>query len=138
MSFFKNIFRSKRIEKKLPEVVHEEQIKSSEEKTFVHSNVDNRPLEIVVTEEKKEEPINYKDLPPYEPRLDLRDYNYPTINLFNEATRNFLIDFKEKKGNSLLPVMWSVNDRQLLCKDLSELKNIFICGSQETGKTSFL
>jgi S-DNA-T family DNA segregation ATPase FtsK/SpoIIIE len=140
MRFFRNLFRRKHaiIESRPGNTMLSQSLLIENNVSETVNENNDQPQSTIPQEEKKEDVINYKELPPYEPSLDLRDYEYPTIDLFGSETRNFLVSFRETKGTALLPLIWSVKNNQLFCKDLSDLKNIFICGSQETGKTSFL
>ena len=74
----------------------------------------------------------------YDPALDLRDYEYPNIHLLNEEYRDPIQQFLNRDFEGELPVIWSADKEKIIIKDLAELKNILIAGTQATGKTTFI
>lgn len=77
---------------------------------------------------KKEEPSRY----------DLRNYQYPTTDLFPE-TEQFVFSFLRASPPSFqLPVLWSCQNNDFVLKNLEDLHTLLIAGSQATGKTTFI
>lgn len=139
MGFFKNLFRQKTRDSESPiEIPIELKIDPIEDKLLEAENANIDQPNTSISAESKEEVVPYENLPPYEPAFELPEYRPPGVDLFSTDNQHFLSEFVNTHGSSILPVIWSVKNQQLLSKDLSEIKNIFICGSQETGKTSFL
>ena len=65
----------------------------------------------------------------YDSGKDLSGYKYPP----------FFCDYlNQRPANLSLPLLWSYNKDTATFKDLTELKNIIIAGTQATGKTNFL
>jgi len=100
----------------------------------MENTVENKNEQNVPEVNRQEEAI----LPSSEPSLDLRDYNYPTLDLFSDAHRNYLFDLKDSATDFRLPIMWSTQKGSTIIKDLAELKAILVTGTQATGKTSFI
>lgn len=86
--------------------------------------------------ETNDDSVNQKK--PYDPLLDLRNYMFPDLALFGDSMKDILNSFAEKSNNYKLPVLWSNYDNNLLVKDISELANILITGTQAVGKTNFI
>src|SRR5690606_28553766 len=107
-------------------VEHDEDVEKPEEKNELYDNgiteeetvkeithahdlaenilpADDLPLEIkTVSEEETEDDgeKDYKDLPPYEPTLDLRDYKYPNLNMLEtHGSEKIVHDPNELENN---------------------------------------
>ncbi|CAN5751379.1 hypothetical protein BH10BAC3_BH10BAC3_11810 [soil metagenome] len=69
---------------------------------------------------------------------DDNNYIYPEPALFNSLSQEILSAIHSNPDEFDLPILWSQNEQQIILKDLVEIKNILIVGTQATGKTTFL
>lgn len=75
---------------------------------------------------------------PYDPLLDLPNYKFPELCLFDESNQKILNFLKTNSFDFRLPLLWSGNNDTPIIKDISELGNILIIGSQESGKSNLI
>lgn len=93
-----------------------------------------KEIAAINTQETEEIPIveTKSLLEPYNPRLDLENYNFPTIDFFDEYPN---IEFT----NYNLPILLGKDtDNKNIVLDLTEISHILISGSQGFGKTSLI
>ncbi|HKO81325.1 MAG TPA: hypothetical protein VJU78_13055 [Chitinophagaceae bacterium] len=76
--------------------------------------------------------VDYSSLPPYEPSLDLRDYQYPLLQLLDEPLKKVFAKLVDTTIQ--LPLIWSVNKTDTKIRDLAELQSILIGGAPGSGK----
>ena len=161
MNFFKNLFKKKQtaLEDLKAELSFLEaspleklsnNVLSSDEKQISSVNLQilekEDELELGIknySKQQMDEDINakYEILQPYDPALDLKDYKYPNEEIFkDEIPKDYLKVFKTSSIDLKLPITWSIGStsNNIVIKDLIDLKNIIVIGSQATGKTTFL
>lgn len=73
---------------------------------------------------------------PYDTRLDLRDYQYPPLQLLSEELRPLFNSLQETAFT--LPIIWSVNSTGIQVRDLMDLQSILIAGVPASGKSNLL
>ena len=69
---------------------------------------------------------------------DFSEYSHPTMSVFMEQNERITAIFKKIPDEYKLPVLWSADEGKTVFKDLVEVKNIIVAGTQATGKTNFL
>ena len=77
--------------------------KTASEQPEDKNGTDDKPLRLDIIEPTKEEPANQKSqgaLEPFDPKLDLENYHYPTLELLDKRTDdNIPIDMEEQNKN---------------------------------------
>ena len=77
--------------------------KTASEQSEDKNGTDDKPLRLDIIEPTKEEPANQKSqgaLEPFDPKLDLENYHYPTLELLDKRTDdNIPIDMEEQNKN---------------------------------------
>lgn len=77
--------------------------KTAAEQPEDKNGTDDKPLRLDIIEPTKEEPANQKSqgaLEPFDPKLDLENYHYPTLELLDKRTDdNIPIDMEEQNKN---------------------------------------
>lgn len=77
--------------------------KTASEQPEEKNGTDDKPLRLDIIEPTKEEPANQKSqgaLEPFDPKLDLENYHYPTLELLDKRTDdNIPIDMEEQNKN---------------------------------------
>lgn len=136
MNFLKNIFRTKEVKRVLFEEDAAVTISDPVEVAKEESTSNSVEPEIAIAEVP--EVIKFQDLPPFEPFQELKGYRFPSIDCFQSELASSIIDFSNKKREALLPLIWGSQNKEIVCKDLYERNNLFICGSSQTGKTNFI
>jgi S-DNA-T family DNA segregation ATPase FtsK/SpoIIIE len=77
-----------------------------------------------------------RNLPPYDPTLDLPEYQYPSLQLLNEALKPSFSALSET--SFALPIIWSVNPTGAQVRDLADLQSVLIVGVPRSGKSNLL
>lgn len=139
-SIFKGLFGKKSVEVPTSDSdLQSEKVKLNEPLPLTESTFE------IITNSEKEDKIKMPDLDKTDevntankPKYDLRDYNYPTMGLFSAKNVDYLYSLKDSNTTYSLPIIFSVNNSQIVIKDLAELKCLFITGTQATGKTSII
>lgn len=92
-------------------------------------------------EEHNDEPLNVEDLMgmigPYDPKLDLSGYQYPSIDLLPEQMRLLLQHFGEKSKVFTLPLLLSIEPKPVI-RELYHHPNVLLAGTIASGKTQFI
>jgi S-DNA-T family DNA segregation ATPase FtsK/SpoIIIE len=74
---------------------------------------------------------------PFNPRLNLTDYQSPDIGLFDPSLEPFFAAVKAQQDEMQLPFLFSADETEPVIKDLAELNNILVVGNA-LGKTTFI
>jgi hypothetical protein len=75
----------------------------------------------------------------YQPTLDLRDYQYPSISHSEGEQLAGVVEKLKTNGSSMvLPVICSAEPDNIVIKDLWELNNVLVVGPPAMGKSTFL
>lgn len=70
--------------------------------------------------------------------FELIDYQYPGSTIFSKAVQEIFFFLDESPSDYELPILWSFDEQKSVLKDLGELKNIIVAGTQESGKSNFI
>lgn len=143
--FFKRIFGLKRKHTgrnlSNSDIFQENQISKNDSQVIKEEILETLPEPLNSNSEKSEIQRDAESLyptQPYDPMLDLRNYKFPEITLFSEPIRKILSSLNESSSGNTLSVMWSLIEKNLIIKDISEITNMVITGTQATGKTNFI
>jgi S-DNA-T family DNA segregation ATPase FtsK/SpoIIIE len=75
----------------------------------------------------------------YNPRLDLREYKMPSVEIFeSEELKKLFTELQKAAELMELPVLWSSFENKIVIRDLSGLNNLLIVGPPYMGKSVFL
>lgn len=70
------------------------------------------------------------------PTRNLKNYEYPTLQLLDEKLKYVL---EELNNTSFpLPIIWSINSTDIQVRDLTELQSVLIAGVPGSGKSNLL
>src|SRR5690606_32764366 len=92
-------------------------------------------------EEKDDSPLSPQGLPqqfrPYDPKLDLSGYQYPTMDLLPESLRPLFQKVRGEYPNYKMPILLN-GEGNILPQDLYHHPNVLLAGTIASGKTQFI
>src|SRR5690554_1414519 len=73
----------------------------------------------------------------YDPKLDLSEYQYPTLDLLPESIKPVMAQVVQKHKDYRLPLWLSAGDTPVL-RELYHHPNVLLAGTIASGKTQFV